>query len=143
MDKRAALDALRAATSAHIKWRAYAQALIAGVEVSEEKIPVSHTDCVFGKWYYGEGQRQLGHLASFQDLEAPHQILHAVYRKIFEVLHGPDHRSFLGRIFGGKAAYQTQQRERASVEVQVLIDTSETLLRAIKLVEDEVRALAD
>ena len=143
MDKMAALAALRAATSAHIKWRAYAQALIAGVEVSEVNAPVRHTDCVFGKWYYGEGQQHLGSLASYRDAEVPHQMLHAIYGKIFETLHGPDRRSFLGKIFGSKAAYQVHQREQAREHMRELADASETLLKALRLVEDEVRALPD
>jgi hypothetical protein len=59
MDKKSALKAIRTASAAHIKWRAYANAMIAGVSVEEGKVPVMHTDCVFGKWYYGEGRANL------------------------------------------------------------------------------------
>ncbi len=44
IDKKEALDKLRKAKGAHIKWRSYAQALVAGVTVSDDGVyDVIHT----------------------------------------------------------------------------------------------------
>ncbi|MFP4132254.1 CZB domain-containing protein [Thiohalospira sp.] len=80
------LDILRRARSAHIRWRSYAHGLVNGVPVSEDKLPVHHTECAFGRWYYGEGQQRLGDLAIFQDLEGPHEMLHGIYARIHEAV---------------------------------------------------------
>jgi len=61
MNKADLLRVIRKAKSSHIRWRAYAQALVAGLEVPADGAPVNHQSCGFGKWYYGEGARQLGH----------------------------------------------------------------------------------
>ena len=36
----------------------------------------SHTECAFGVWYAAEGQKALGHLASFKGMDAPHRAIH-------------------------------------------------------------------
>jgi hypothetical protein len=78
INKKEALEKLRKAKGAHIKWRAYAQALVSGVPVSEEKIPIDHTACNFGQWYHGEGKQRLGHLAAYDGIYTSHEMLHEI-----------------------------------------------------------------
>ncbi len=88
--KQEALGKLRKAKGAHIKWRAYAQALVSGVSVDEDKIPVEHTSCAFGQWYHNDGKLMLGHLAAYDSIYTPHEMLHEIYKRIFLVLHSED-----------------------------------------------------
>ena len=71
MEKKEILDQLRHAKTAHIKWRAYAHALVSGLPVEKEHVPVIHTDCAFGKWFHGPGQ-YLSHLRQFDTIDKSH-----------------------------------------------------------------------
>lgn len=133
--KREALDNLRRAKGAHIKWRAYAQALVSGVDVSDDKIPVEHTACTFGKWYHGAGKEQLGHLASYEGIDAPHEMLHEIYKRIFNVLHGKTK----GGLFTSKAAREHEKMQLARQYMEELVGVSEALLIALDILEAEIK----
>jgi hypothetical protein len=83
IQKDEALAQIRRAKLSHIRWRAYAQGLVGGIPVDEERVPVSHTACQFGHWYTGDGARQLGELATFRQLAEPHEKLHAIYAEVY------------------------------------------------------------
>ncbi|HEY0635666.1 MAG TPA: CZB domain-containing protein [Gammaproteobacteria bacterium] len=119
------LSLIRRAKSSHIRWRAYAQGLVSGVPVAEDRLPVKHTDCKFGQWYYGDGARQLGHLDIFRDVEAPHEMLHAVYGQIHELV------------------VQQGDNHGAHRKLDELIAISRTLLEQIEILEQEVNVLPD
>lgn len=121
MNKTEMLRVIRKAKSSHIRWRSYAQALIAGLEVPVDSAPVNHQSCGFGKWYYGEGAGQLGHLEIYGDIETPHAILHQIYGRIH------------GLVSGGRLA-------EARPLLEELLGVSRTLLDAIQLLEQEVAA---
>jgi len=138
MNKKEILQQLRMAKSAHIQWRSYAQALIAGIEIEHNHVPVIHTDCRFGKWYYGPGQ-SLSSLSSFKAIDAPHEMLHQIYIKIFQLLfQDHDNRSTFGKIFGSKKKLQQQNQQEAEALMKKLVAVSETLLEAIGMVEQEI-----
>ncbi len=120
-EKGTALGVIRRAKSSHIRWRAYAQGLVAGVKVKEDQLPIQHTDCRFGEWYYGEGNRMFGHLEIFQDIEGPHEMLHSIYHQIYNLVRK------------GKG-------EKAHAKLEELIGVSRTLLEQIELLEAEVEA---
>jgi hypothetical protein len=124
MNKTELLRLIRKAKSSHIRWRSYAQALVAGLDVPEDAAPKDHRACGFGKWYYDAGVRQLGHLDVFRDIEISHEILHGIYARI--------HQS----VTGGRA-------DEARPQLEQLIGVSRTLLEAIGLLEQEVLAIPD
>lgn len=142
IDKKEALDKLRKAKGAHIKWRAYAQALVSGVQVSEDKIPVEHRSCAFGQWYHGEGKQMLGHLASYEGIYTPHEMLHEIYKRIFQVMHAEDEGGLL-KLFSTKASREHERMQLARQYMEELVGVSETLLRALDILEQEIRELPD
>ncbi len=142
IDKKMALDKLRKAKGAHIKWRAYAQALVSGVPVSDDKIPVEHTDCAFGQWYHGEGKQKLGHLASYEGIHTPHEMLHEIYKRIFTVVHTKD-RGGLRALFSSRASRENARMTLARQYMDELVGVSETLLRALDILEQEIREAED
>lgn len=142
MNKKEIMSHLRAAKSAHIQWRSYAQALVAGIPVEQDHIPVIHTSCKFGKWYYGTGQ-QLSSLSSYGAIDTPHEMLHQVYMKIFKLLFGEDDRSTLQKMFGSKGTLQKKHQEEAEALMQKLLSISGTLLEALNLLESEIKDLSD
>lgn len=115
------LDTIRRAKSSHVRWRAYAQGLVAGVEVKEDNLPVKHTECRFGKWYFSEGMELFGDLEVFRDLQGAHEMLHAVYEQIFNLVK--------------KGDFVTAQSKLIQ-----LMDISRTLLEELALLEQEIEA---
>lgn len=142
MKKTEAIDMLHHARSAHLQWRARAQALVAGIPLDKDQVPINYTDCKFGRWYYGTGQC-LSAMPSFRAIEAPHQSLHLIYMKIFKELFGDDDRSGWSRLFGSSRKYKAEKAARAEAILPQLIGVSETLLATIDALEKDVNVLSD
>ena len=51
---------------------------------------VSDHDCVFGRWYFGEGLKHYGDLPEMQQIEQPHRELHELIRRIVELKYAGD-----------------------------------------------------
>ena len=135
MDISATVETIRRAKSAHIRWRTFAQALVGGVAVGDDQVPLSHHDCTFGKWYYGDGQK-LAHLPSFKSIETTHQQLHDTYSIIFGYLFG-NQRNLWAKLFGTKAS--TINRQKAEAELDKLNEISTQLLSLLDQLESEVK----
>ena len=76
---------LSAAKAAHLNWKTKLRSFLDGKSSLTREQAVSHHHCDFGKWYYGEGLRQFGHLKPLADVEAPHEELHELIRMIIDV----------------------------------------------------------
>ncbi|EXJ16796.1 CZB domain-containing protein [Imhoffiella purpurea] len=142
MTKKEILTQLRAAKTAHIQWRSYAQALTSGLPVDQDHVPVIHTACKFGKWYYGPGQ-QLSSLETYEAIEVPHETLHRIYMKIFKILFTEEDRGLLHKLFGSKGRLDKRQQAEVDGLMQNLLSVSRTLLEAIALLEQEVLQMSD
>ena len=79
-----ALD-LSKAKSAHRAWKARLRAFLDGKESLSLQEAVSHEHCVLGKWYYGEGMANFGHIHEMKALEAPHAELHKLIKEIIKL----------------------------------------------------------
>ncbi|MCP4684985.1 MAG: hypothetical protein GY867_05985 [bacterium] len=73
-----------------------------------------HTGCRFGKWYYGPGRNELGHLSDFGRIENVHIKVHQFANEAVEVLAAGD---------TAKARSLFGQAVSASHEVKDLIDS--------------------
>lgn len=118
------LALIRRAKSSHIQWRAFAQGLVGGVKFEESRAPVKHTECKFGKWYYGEGRKQLGDLEIYGDIEGPHEMLHAIYEQVHTLV-------------------QKKQVEAARQKLGELVGVSQTLLELLDLLEKEAKDIPE
>ena len=76
-----ALD-LSKAKAAHLAWKSRLRSFLDGKSALTEAEAVSHHDCAFGKWYYGEGQAKFGMLADMRAVEEPHSRLHQLIKEI-------------------------------------------------------------
>jgi len=115
------LKELRKAKAAHIKWRSYAYAMVSGLEIEPEYAPIGHTDCAFGKWYYGAGKEHFGNLDTYSGIEVPHQVLHKIYGRIYELA-------------------KSGKLKEADAEAKRLTELSHQVLEALELVEHEVES---
>lgn len=142
MEKRDIIAQLRKAKSAHIRWRSYAQALSAGVPMDESKVPVIHTDCDFGRWYFGDGQA-LSTIPGYREIDTPHEQLHNIYMEIFKHLFEEENVGLFSRLLGKKA--KTPERRRAAVQslLDELLKISEKLLFQLETLESRISAMGD
>jgi len=90
MTKHEALRVVRQAKSSHIRWRAYVQAMLAGMDIEAAQAPLHHKECAFGQWFYREGFTAFGHWPLFHDVEYAHELLHAVYQLLHDALQEGD-----------------------------------------------------
>ncbi|MCW5202188.1 Chemoreceptor zinc-binding domain-containing protein [Candidatus Electrothrix communis] len=145
MDKTEVMTTLKLAAVSHRAWLSNAQALIEGVPLDKDKVPVSATECEFGKWFYGDGQR-LRTLPGFQEIEKPHDNLHQTYAEIFTLLYGEESKkpSLFSRLIGSAQKAAAEKREAAKVKSLILkdhstevVDQLEQLQRMINEMEEE------
>ena len=71
----------------HLHWAQNVNELITNDEVTELNVETDHTQCAFGKWYFGEGRKHAEELAPelatlFAEMEEPHKHLHESATKI-------------------------------------------------------------
>jgi len=135
------LNNLRSAKTAHLRWKAYAKAMTEGLPLEEGQVPMIHTDCSFGKWYYGAGQ-SLSTLDNYASLDKPHEQLHAVYMKIFKLLFGEQDKSMFGKLFGSRAKEVKNQAD-AETLMAGLTSISTDLVEKLNRLEKEVLAMSD
>ena len=140
MTKKEIIQQLRAAKAAHIQWRAYAQAIVGGFSVDQNHVPVIHTNCKFGQWYYGKGQA-LSNLSGYGAIDGPHAMIHQIYMEIFKLMFGEVKRGW--NIFASKEKIREKNKKKAEELMQNLLTVSETLLEAINMLEQEVVSLTD
>ena len=120
---------LRAARASHKAWLVRAEALVNGLPVDKEQVPVEATECAFGKWLYGAGRR-LQEFSAFSQIEASHNALHQVYAEIFELLFGKP--KGIGKLLGQSKKAAKQKRLQA-----------EMLLPRLRSYYDEIISLLD
>lgn len=143
MNKSDVIVTLREASRTHKQWVADALALIQGVPLDKEKVPVNSTECAFGKWYYGEGQN-LRELQGFKEIEVSHDKLHKIYMEIFAIIFGEvQGASFFNRLFGLSHKIAVANREAAMEKFHSLEQQSDIILNQLVFLEKIVTALGE
>jgi len=143
MDKSGTLIQLRDAKRAHIKWVQRAKALIEGLPVEKEAIPVDCTECKFGTWFYGEGQSlyAIPGMDCMKEIETLHFELHDIYMKIFKIYFGELNRSFFSKLFNLKQEVTQEQRDISKEYYTNLLNISSRLLEVIEKLERRLHAM--
>lgn len=148
MEKEHVVTHLRNAKSAHISWLQKAKLLINGVDVNEEAVPVDSTECNFGKWFYGEGQK-LNALSNnppecMQNIERLHFQLHDTYLTIFNIYFNKPKSGFFAKIFGTKKATLTpEELTLAKMNYEKMEGISHQLIDEINRLERRLIAIPD
>ena len=91
MDKHAALDELRQARFALVRWRQYAQGLTSGMAVGARAAPVEAHECVLGQWFHGKGRELLGHLPQYHTVKESHTRLHEIHSELHDLVADEQH----------------------------------------------------
>jgi hypothetical protein len=144
MNKAETVEQLHNAKKAHVKWVQRAKALIEGLPVEKESIPVDCTDCKFGQWFYGEGQNlnAIPGMDCLHEIETLHFNLHDIYMKIFKLYFGEMNRSFFSKLFNMKNKISDSDKEKAKEYYEQLLDVSHQLLAVIDRLERRLHAMS-
>jgi len=78
---------LAVARSAHQAWKMRLRTFLDGSSALSAEQAVSHRECDFGHWYYGEGAQACHDIQVLKELEAPHERMHQLIGKIIEAKH--------------------------------------------------------
>ncbi len=140
MKKQDIIWKLRDARKSHKRWVNYALALIQGIPVEKDQVPVIATDCAFGQWYYGMAQ-SLKKLPSFEAIEEPHTQLHDIYIEIFNLLFGQKKSGFFSKLLGKSARIDEQNRKLAMEKYKQLDRLSREIIQRLEALEKEVQAM--
>ncbi len=145
MEKLSAVKQLRDAKRAHIKWVQRAKGLIEGLPVDKEQVPVDCTECMFGQWFYGEGQglNSMPGMDCVKEIESLHYELHDVYMMIFKIYFTDMNRSFLSKLFGTSKKISDHEKEVARDHFARLKEISERLIYVIEKLERRLTALPE
>lgn len=143
MVKNEIITLIRNAKSAHKKWVENAISLIEGLPLDKAQVPVNCTECVFGQWYYGEGQG-LKQIKVFKEIEQYHDSLHKTYREIFVLLfEDATQPSLLERLFGISSKVSEEKKQQASDKLHLLKRQSKAIMGKLDELEEAIAAMAD
>ncbi len=78
---------LAVARSAHQAWKMRLRTFLDGSSALSAEQAVSHRECDFGHWYYGEGAQACHDIQVLKQLELPHERMHQLIGKIIEAKH--------------------------------------------------------
>ncbi|MDD2830092.1 MAG: CZB domain-containing protein [Sulfuricurvum sp.] len=145
MNKEETLVHLRNAKKAHITWVQRAHALIEGLPIEKEQVPVGCTECKFGLWFYGEGQAlgMIPNMDCLKEIEKLHYELHDIYMKIFKIYFSDDDRSLFSKLFGTRKKISAVNQEVAEEYYHQLKAVSERLVEGIDRLERRLFALQE
>ena len=132
------INKLRTAKMAHKRWVSHASALIEGIPIEKGQVPINYTECIFGTWYYGEGQ-DLRHLKEFNDIEEPHTKLHLVYMEIFNILFTKKKLSLFSKLIGKSTSLNEEDRHIARVKFKTLEHISKQIVERLNALEDKIK----
>ena len=133
---------LRKAKQAHKRWVGHAAALIEGINIDKEQVPINHTDCIFGQWYYGEGQN-LSSLQEFKNIENSHSDLHLIYMEIFKLLFQEKKLSFFSRLIGRSSKANADDIKMAKVKYRLLVEVSNEIVIHLDNLEKKLKKLGE
>lgn len=144
MNKTETVEQLHNAKKAHVKWVQRAKALIEGLPVEKEAIPVDCTECKFGQWFYSDGQKlnALPGMDCLKEIEQLHSDLHDKYMEIFKVYFGDMNRSLFSKLFNMKKKISESDKETARGYYEELLVISRQLLDVIDRLERRLNAMS-
>lgn len=144
MNKENILKHLRDAKKGHIRWVEHAYALIRGIPLDKDQVPLQATECAFGQWYFGEGQ-VFSQNKVFADMKAKHAELHGIYMEIFQILFSPieKKKSFFEKFFNQSAKVEESEKTKALEYYRNLEKVSNELVKYIEVLETQVINMSD
>lgn len=142
MTRNQIIQKLHNAKRSHLAWVGRAELLTQGHEIQKEQIPVLHTDCAFGDWYFGDGQ-VLNALSEFQAIDAPHKHLHDAYASVFKLITDEENASAFSRLLGIAKRKKEADQPVIHQHMNNLEQASNTVISTLELLENRLHAMSD
>lgn len=141
--KEEVLKSIRSARRAHVKWVERAKALVNGLEVTKEQIPIDVTVCEFGKWFYCDGQILLAIFKekAVKKLEDKHKELHENYMKIFKIYFDTSNRTLLQKLLKRKKKISATEEQEAINVLSSLEKVSDELISFLNIIEKKINSI--
>jgi len=127
---------------AHKRWVGHASAMIEGIPIEKDQVPINYTDCVFGNWYYDEGQN-LSSLEEYKTIEKPHTELHQIYMEIFKILFEKKKVSFFSKMIGRSAKANEADKQLARVKFRTLEAVSINIVNKLDVLESKLKDMGE
>ena len=145
MEKSDVLRSIRSARRVHVIWVDRAKALVNGLEIRKEQIPLEVTECEFGKWFYSDGQILLSIFRedAIKKLEKKHKELHDIYMKIFKIYFPIEKRSLWAKLLKRKNKITANNEYNALEYLRNLEEVSDELISYLNIIEKKLNALDD
>ena len=146
MNRSSILQRITEAKKAHFHWVKRAKHLVEGLPVDKEFIPLNPTSCLFGQWFYSEGDmfRQLSKTSTImEEIEERHNRLHETYSNIYKIFFIlPQNRSFIHKILTLNSRHVSKsEKKKAKTYFKSLKDGSKELIEALNQLEDQINQL--
>lgn len=143
LSKRDILKSIRGARRSHVKWVDHAKALVNGLKITKEQIPLEVTNCDFGQWFYGDKQMLLFIFReeAIEKLELKHKELHNTYMKIFKIYFSTSRLSLWDKILKRKKRISATQEHIAFKYLAELEAISGTLISYLNSIEKKVSSI--
>jgi len=140
MDKEEIVSKIRAARLAHVQWVQRAKSLVNGLEIKEEDIPLTSDACLFGQWFYSDGQILLAIFNEkvVKDIERLHNDLHAEYLYIFKIYFDTSDMGFLAKFLKHQKRISAKEQTKAVVALKKLEKISDELIKNLNIVETKI-----
>ena len=141
--KQDVLKSIRAARRSHVKWVEHAKALVNGLEITKEQIPLEVTSCDFGKWFYCDGQILLSIFKekAIEKLESKHKELHDTYMKIFKIYFDTSNLSFWDKILKRQKKVLANEEHTAIKHLEELEAVSSELISYLNIIEKKISVI--
>ena len=124
----------------HKRWVGHASAMIEGIPIEKDQVPINYTDCNFGNWYYDEGQN-LSSLDEFKEIEDSHTELHNIYMEIFKILFEQKKRSFFSKLIGKSTKISDEDKQLARAKFRTLEEVSRQILKSLGALELKLKQM--
>lgn len=141
MKKSEIVSKIRAARFAHIQWVQKAKALVNGLEIKEEDIPLTSDSCTFGQWFYSDGQILLAifNEKSVKEIETLHNKLHEEYMNIFKIYFDISNLNFFMKLLQhGRKKVNEKAQQKALTHFCNLERISDNLIKNLNIMETKI-----
>jgi hypothetical protein len=144
MEKSEVLASIRGARRAHIMWVDRAKALVHGLDIAKEEIPILVTECDFGKWFYCDGQILLSLFTerAVKKLDNKHKELHDVYMKIFKIYFPVKRPSLFAKILKRKKKISANNEYNGLLYLRDLEKVSDELISYLNIIEKKLNSIS-
>ncbi|WP_457746790.1 CZB domain-containing protein [Sulfurimonas sp.] len=147
MKKDEILEFLNNVKAAHTKWIDRADNIIKGIDIEDKATPVDATECAFGKWFYGDGQK-LNVLSNvplqcMQEMESTHTSFHKSYLTIYDIYFSSKKGGFLSSFFKGQKELSPEEKMLVEEKYKEMQELSKKLVDEIDRLDRRITAISD